>query len=228
MTSGSTGEARGVAATSAALMADDEALRACTGIESGDRLIDAIPFSHSYGLSSLVLPAIVSGVPIVMTEGAGPFAPIIAAKRSDATVLHTVPAWISAMARLAESPSLPESLRLVISAGGPLPPQAARDFRLKCGLPVHAFYGATECGGIASFASTCARLTGSRRATPAASWWNLRQRGWAMSPWMGAHRWSMGGWAAESSCPKISRRATGPNCGFSDGWTTSSMCMAAK
>jgi len=149
MTSGSTGEARGVAVTSEALLADDAALRASTGIGHQDRLVAAIPFSHSYGLSSLVLPALAHGVPLVMPVEAGPFAPMLAAQSCAGTVLHTVPAWIAALVNLAETLPLPVSLRLTISAGGPLMPQTAREFRRRYGRAVHVFYGATECGGIA-------------------------------------------------------------------------------
>ena len=149
MTSGSTGESRGVAVTSEALLADDAALRASAGIGTLDRLIAAVPFAHSYGLGSLVLPALVAGIVVAIPEEGGPFAPILAARRCAVTVLHNVPAWFAAHARLAETPPMPDSLRLVISAGGPLPQQVALAFRRRCGLAIHAFYGATECGGIA-------------------------------------------------------------------------------
>jgi len=149
MTSGSAGKARGVAVTSEALLADDAALRASMGIGHQDRLVAAIPFSHSYGLSSLVLPALGHGVPLVMPVEPGPFAPILAAQSCAGTVLHTVPAWIAALVKLAETLPLPASLRLLISAGGPLMPQTAGAFRRRYGRAIHVFYGATECGGIA-------------------------------------------------------------------------------
>jgi len=149
LTSGSAGEPRGVAVTVEALLADDTALRACTRIAHSDRLMGAIPFSHSYGLSSLVIPALAEGVPLVIPDASGPFAPLEAARRFEATVLHTVPAWIAALVRLIETPRLPDSLRLVIAAGSPLSPSAALTFRRRTGRAVHAFYGATECGGIA-------------------------------------------------------------------------------
>src|SRR5207253_10325323 len=39
-------------------------------------------------------------------------------------------------------------LRLCISAGAPLPVAVAKKFREKFKLPIHSFYGASECGGI--------------------------------------------------------------------------------
>ncbi len=39
-------------------------------------------------------------------------------------------------------------LRLCISAGAPLSRRVAENFQAKFGLPIHSFYGASECGGI--------------------------------------------------------------------------------
>src|SRR5437773_1128310 len=44
-------------------------------------------------------------------------------------------------------PALPK-LRLCISAGAPLPRTVAKKFREKFNLPIHSFYGSSECGGI--------------------------------------------------------------------------------
>ena len=148
LTSGSTGEARGIATPAEALLADDAALRSSMGIVAGDRLLATVPFSHSYGLSSLVVPALVAAIPLVVPEGDGPFAPLAAAAAAGATVFPTVPAYLDALGRVAEPPSTPPTLRLVISAGAPLAPTAAARFRERFGLAVHVFYGASECGGI--------------------------------------------------------------------------------
>ena len=44
-------------------------------------------------------------------------------------------------------PKLPK-LKLCISAGAPLPLATAKRFQKKFNLPIHSFYGASECGGI--------------------------------------------------------------------------------
>ncbi len=149
LTSGSSGEPRGVAVRSEALLADDLALRETMGIRSGDRLLAMIPFAHSYGLSSLVIPALVAGLPLILPEDTTHLAPLHAADRFQATVFPTVPAWATALTRLGTPPTLPHALRLVIVAGAPVLPENARAFRDRCRLPLHAFYGASECGGIA-------------------------------------------------------------------------------
>ena len=148
VTSGSTGRPRGVVTTTAALLADDAALTATMGLRDDDRLLAAVPLSHSYGLSSLALPAIARGTTLVVPPGRGPFDPWEAARDSAATVFPTVPAYLDSLLRLSEPPPWPPSLRLVVSAGAPLSPNTARAFRERYGRPVHVFYGASEVGGI--------------------------------------------------------------------------------
>jgi long-chain acyl-CoA synthetase len=148
LTSGSTGAPRGIAATDQSLLADDAALRSTFGITSEDRLLAAIPLSHAYGLSSLVLPALVLGLPLVLPEALHPLASIEAAREFEATFFPTAPAFLQALVRTQEPVSWPDCLRLVISAGAPLDPVVARAFRRRFGRPVHVFYGASEVGGI--------------------------------------------------------------------------------
>jgi long-chain acyl-CoA synthetase len=148
LTSGSTGEPRGIGAPSAALLADDAQLAATMGLRADDRLLAVVPLSHSYGFSSLVLPALVRGSLLVVPEGRAPWAPLTAAAELGATVFPTVPAWLGVWVRSGSAPELPDSLRLVLSAGAPLAGEVAAAFRARAGRAVHVFYGASECGGI--------------------------------------------------------------------------------
>jgi long-chain acyl-CoA synthetase len=148
LTSGSTGAPRGIATPAEALVADDAALARTMGLQDDDRLLATIPLSHSYGLSSLAMPALMRGTLLVLPEDSRVFDPFDAAARTGATVFPTVPAVLDALLRLADPPALPGSLRLVLTAGAPLSPATAARFREVFGLPVHVFYGASECGGI--------------------------------------------------------------------------------
>ncbi|HYN23387.1 MAG TPA: fatty acid--CoA ligase family protein [Thermoanaerobaculia bacterium] len=148
LTSGSTGAPRGIATPAEALIADDAALASTMGLRDDDRLLATIPMSHSYGLSSLVMPALMRGTLLIVPEEGQLFDPLSAAARTGATVFPTVPAVLDALLRLAEPPPWPESVRLVLTAGAPLSPVTATRFRESFGLPVHVFYGASECGGI--------------------------------------------------------------------------------
>jgi long-chain acyl-CoA synthetase len=148
LTSGSTGLPRGIATPAEALIADDANLTATMGIRPDDRLLTAIPLAHSYGLSSLAMPALLRGAPLVLPEAGTLFDPFEAMEREGATVFPTVPAYLDALLRLSEPPRRPPTLRLVLTAGALLAPATAGGFRETFGLPVHVFYGASECGGI--------------------------------------------------------------------------------
>lgn len=148
LTSGSTGAPRGIAATAEALLADDAALTATMGLGEEDRLLATLPLSHSYGLASLAVPALARGAVLAIPEEAGVYDPFITAARTGATFFPTVPAYLDALVRMSEPPPRPASLRLVITAGAPLAAATSARFRAAFGLPVHVFYGSSECGGI--------------------------------------------------------------------------------
>jgi len=148
LTSGSTGAPRGVAVSTAALLADETALASAMEFRADDRLLVTIPMSHSYGFTTLALSALVRGLSLVMPADDSPFAPLAAADRFGATVFPTAPAYLHALLQLAQPPAWPETLRLFISAGASLPPETAARFRESSGRSVHVLYGSSECGGI--------------------------------------------------------------------------------
>ena len=149
LTSGSTGAPRGVVVSSAALVADEMQLAATMGLSAEDRHLGAIPFSHSYGFSSVVMPALLRGALVIVPDERSAMAPLVAARDLGATFFPAVPAWLSGWTRLASPLPLPPSVRLLTSAGAPLAAETARAVRERFGLAVKVFYGASECGGIA-------------------------------------------------------------------------------
>ncbi|MCC7127143.1 MAG: long-chain fatty acid--CoA ligase [Acidobacteria bacterium] len=148
LTSGSTGMPRGVAMTAEQLLADEAALASTMGFTERDRLLAMVPMSHSYGFTTLVLSALVRGLPLVVPADAGPLSPIEAARLFAATIVPTVPAYIQALLRLSTPPAWPTSVRRVITAGAVLHVAPAVAFRRRYGRPIHVFYGSSECGGI--------------------------------------------------------------------------------
>lgn len=148
LTSGSSGEPRGIAATGENLLVDDEQLRRTMGIGESSRLMAAIPLSHSYGLSSLAVPALTRGIVLVIPDETGPSPGLASAAACGATFFPTVPAVIGALLRIEPAPPWPATLRLVVTAGAPIAPESAARFRETFGLPVRVFYGASEVGGI--------------------------------------------------------------------------------
>ncbi len=148
LTSGSTGAPRGVAMREESLLADEAALTLSMGFLNDDRIMGTIPLSHSYGFTTLVLSALVRGLPLILQSDQGPLTPLATARDLQATVFPTVPAYIQALLRSSQPPKWPSSIRLVISAGAPLPAGVAAQFYGNFGQRVHGFYGTSECGGI--------------------------------------------------------------------------------
>lgn len=148
LTSGSTGAPRGIATPAEALLADDAVLTASMGILPGERLLATIPLSHSYGLSSLAVPALARGAVLALPEESGIYDPFVTAERTGAAFFPTVPAYLDALVRMSDPPPRPDCLRLVITAGAPLAAATSARFHELFGVPVHVFYGSSECGGI--------------------------------------------------------------------------------
>ncbi|MFK7739602.1 MAG: class I adenylate-forming enzyme family protein [Planctomycetota bacterium] len=145
LTSGSTGEPRAIGVGDRELLADAAALEGTMGIGDGDRVLAAVPMSFSYGVGNLLVPALARGRELVLPPP-GPLGLLAALRSAQPTVLPAVPALLRAL--LQGRFAAPASLRLVLSAGAVLPPDVAARFRTRFGLPVHAFYGSTESGGI--------------------------------------------------------------------------------
>lgn len=146
LTSGSTDEPRGIGVCARALLADADQVERSMGIGDGDRVLAAVPMSFSYGVGNLLVPALARGRELVLPDHQHPFGLLQAMRAGAPTVLPAVPALLRALVQRARE--LPRSLRLVVSAGAALLPGVAAAFRTRFRLPVHAFYGATEAGGI--------------------------------------------------------------------------------
>jgi long-chain acyl-CoA synthetase len=147
LTSGTTAAPRAVRFRSEQLLADCENICVTMGISDADLNFGVIPVSHSYGFSNLLTPLMARGVPMVLSQDRTPRAVLADLARSNATVFPGMPVLYQALCKVQNVPPLPR-LRLCISAGAPLSIGVAREFRAKFKLPLHSFYGASECGGI--------------------------------------------------------------------------------
>ena len=152
LTSGTTSAPRAILFRASQLLADCENICTTMSLTADDLNFGAIPFSHSYGFSNLLTPLLCRGVPLVATDDRLPRAILNGLAATDATVLPGIPVFFQKLAELENAPALPR-LRLCISAGAPLAPVVGGRFTGRFGLKIHAFYGASECGGIAYDAS---------------------------------------------------------------------------
>jgi long-chain acyl-CoA synthetase len=147
LTSGTTATPRAVRFRSEQLLADCNQICDTMEIADADLNFGVIPISHSYGFSNLLTPLIARGVPLVISRDRTPRAILADLARSNATVFPGMPVFYQALCEMERIPKL-SKLRLCISAGAPLSIAVAKKFREKFNLPIHSFYGASECGGI--------------------------------------------------------------------------------
>jgi long-chain acyl-CoA synthetase len=147
LTSGTTATPRAIRFRSEQLLADCNQICDTMGISDIDLNFGVIPISHSYGFSNLLMPLIARAVPMVISRDRTPRAILDDLARSNATVFPGMPVFYQAFCEMEHVPMLPK-LRLCISAGAPLSVATAKRFQEKFNLPIHSFYGASECGGI--------------------------------------------------------------------------------
>ncbi|MSU64139.1 MAG: long-chain fatty acid--CoA ligase [Pedosphaera sp.] len=158
MTSASNGFARPVAFTAGQLAADPANIVASMGLRPDWPNLGVISLAHSYGFSNLVLPLLLHGIPLVLVMSHLPEALRAAAEGLPAVTLAAVPVLWRVWD---EADAIPGSVRLAISAGAPLPLPLELQIYERCGLKVHNFYGASECGGIAYDRTTVPRTDAS-------------------------------------------------------------------
>src|SRR5256885_15373074 len=147
LTSGTTAAPRMIRFRSEQILADCDQICDTMEISDVDLNFGVIPISHSYGFSSLLTPLIARGVSLVLSQDRTPRAVVEDLAKTNATVFPGTRIFYQAFCEMENVPPLPK-LRLCISAGAPLPVATAKKFRERFGLPIHSFYGASECGGI--------------------------------------------------------------------------------
>ncbi|HWB66797.1 MAG TPA: AMP-binding protein [Mycobacteriales bacterium] len=138
-TSGSTGEAKGVVLTRAALAASARATHDRIGAEPGDRWLSCLPWHHIAGLQVLLRSRLL-GLPMVVHERFD----VERFAAADATLVSLVP---TQLARLLDAGVDWSRFRVVLVGGAAAAP-ALIDRARAAGVPVVTTYGMSEtCGG---------------------------------------------------------------------------------
>ncbi len=162
-TSATTGTPRLVAFREEQLAADADNIVATMGLRPEWPNLALISLAHSYGFSNLILPLLLHGIPLIVSDSALPEAVRRRASLVGALTLPAVPAlwraWIDAG-------TIPTQTRLAISAGAPLPLALEQQVFASAGVKIHNFYGSSECGGIAYDATPTPRTESSLAGTP--------------------------------------------------------------
>jgi long-chain acyl-CoA synthetase len=146
MTSGTTGNPKGIFFRAEQLIADAAQIRETMGLRRDWPNVGLISLAHSYGFSNLVLPLILDGIPLILASA--PFPELLRRAAAVASRI-TLPGVPALWRQWSEAGAIPTNVALAISAGAPLPVMLERQIFEKSGLKVHNFYGSTECGGIA-------------------------------------------------------------------------------
>ncbi len=164
LTPGIAGQPRAVFFTAAQLAADADRLTAAMNLHPGVPNLAAISPAHSYGFSSIILPLLLHGVPVHAVEL--PFPHLVA----EALACHrgmVVPAVPSMWRAWHRSGILKTGgIALAVSAGAPLSLELETAVHESCGLKLHNFYGASECGGISYDSSANPRSSAADLGSP--------------------------------------------------------------
>ena len=145
-TSGSTGQPKGAVLSHAALGFSSHSWAGpVMALTTEDRVLAALPFSHSYGLNGALLAPLLAGATVVLLERFSPEEALGAVARHRVTVF---PGVATMFRRLLDAPALDaadlSSLRLALSGAAPCPWELAQEWRRRTGVRILRGYGMTE------------------------------------------------------------------------------------
>ncbi len=146
-TGGSTGRPQMCTKTPRSLLGEALYLAETFGLDSGDRVVAAVPPYHIYGLLYAVLAPFAASAAVLNER---PFFP---GEIEGAVAAHAATALVAAPIHyraLRNSPLAHGGLRMAFSSASMLPEEDNAAFCRKTGAPVFEVYGSTETGGVAS------------------------------------------------------------------------------
>jgi acyl-[acyl-carrier-protein]-phospholipid O-acyltransferase/long-chain-fatty-acid--[acyl-carrier-protein] ligase len=145
-TSGSEAQAKGVALSHEALLANVAQMRAVIDFGPNDKYLNALPMYHTYGLTACTLMPLLSGTPLFLYTTPLHYRQIPEfAYTRDCTYIFGTSTFLGHYARQAHAYDF-YRVRVVVSGGEKLNPDVERLWLTKFGLRIMEGYGATECG----------------------------------------------------------------------------------
>lgn len=144
---GATGYPKRVTRTHQNLLGEFNAVSSLLGVLPGDRILGVAPFFHSHGLMNGAMLALLSGAKLYIQDGFFPRDTARLIEREQISVFPGVPFMFQLVAELREARN-PSTLRIVLSAGAPLPKDTASAFQSAYGVEIRQLYGSTETGVI--------------------------------------------------------------------------------
>ena len=145
---GSTGTPKRVSRTHGNLVALADNHTQTVGWDAADRVLFTVPISHTYGLGNFI-SSVKIGASIVTLGEFNRRSVLELIEKESVTVFPAVPVMLDALSRThLKDPLDLTSLKLVISAGAPLPEQIFRSFHMRFGVYPRQLYGSAETGVI--------------------------------------------------------------------------------
>ena len=147
--SGSTAEPKGIALSSANVIAEAENVTRTLGLGEGDRILAGVPLFHSYGFDLGVLPSLHAGSTLVLEDVFVPRRTLAALTDPNIAAFLGVPAQYRAfLATRVDAPLDLSGVRWLLSCTAPLAPEVVRASVDRFGVPICQHYGSSETGAV--------------------------------------------------------------------------------
>ncbi len=147
-TSGSEGAPKAVVLTSRNILANIAQVAARVDFNPTDRVLNALPIFHSFGLTGATLLPILNGVRTLLYPNPLHYATVTAfAYDANATVLFGSDTFLAGYARVAQPYDF-RSLRYIFAGAEAVRPETRATFYDRFGLRLLEGYGATECSPV--------------------------------------------------------------------------------
>lgn len=147
-TSGTTGQPKGVMLSHAGLLFVAATSSRLRGLRPGDVAWGGLPFSHVYGMASVLLGTLYAHACLRLAPRFDGAALLASIRAGELTIVQGVPAMYARLLTLAEGAAgvIPSRLRFCYAGGSPLDPALKRAVEARFGLPLHNGYGLSEGG----------------------------------------------------------------------------------
>ncbi len=150
-TSGTSGLPKGVALTHRQVLSNFDQVAETGFLETGDRILSALPLFHSFGLTMGLFMPMLAGQKLVTAPSPLDCSAVAkAASEGQATVLLSTPTFLRNYAKRIPKEAF-SSLRLAATGAERLPAETAGLFRSRFGCEVFEGYGLTEASPVVSF-----------------------------------------------------------------------------
>lgn len=167
-TSGTVGKPKGVMLTHGNFLHEVAMMDETCPIVADDRVVAVLPLFHIFGLSNVLMGAVVHGAAAVLVPQYSPANLLDALVDSKATALLATPTMIVHLLRAQrrKKRELPGTLRFCISGAAPLPRETILEFEQVFGAPLLEGYGLTESTSAVSVNMTPTEKPGCVGAPP--------------------------------------------------------------